>query len=139
MPTIAHSVCTLSTLNATLTAPHCVRAAAAAAGKEIGSVTYTPLCNAHGGVEADMTVTKVDENSWYLPTRPPSPLSQNPSPTLPTSQPPHTSLTPPPPSPHHPHPSAQVSRHWRRDRLSRQALDAACARMRRLHLKWRPS
>ena len=37
-------------------------------GKEIGSVTYTPLCNAHGGVEADLTVTKVDENSWYLVT-----------------------------------------------------------------------
>lgn len=37
-------------------------------GKPVGSVTYTPLCNANGGVEADLTVTKVDVNQWYLVT-----------------------------------------------------------------------
>lgn len=37
-------------------------------GKEVGSVTYTPLCNGNGGVEADLTVTKVAPNKWYLVT-----------------------------------------------------------------------
>jgi sarcosine dehydrogenase len=31
--------------------------------KLTGSVTYTPLCNAHGGVEADLTVTRLDDPS----------------------------------------------------------------------------
>lgn len=37
-------------------------------GKPVGAVTYTPLCNGNGGVEADLTVTKVGENEWYLVT-----------------------------------------------------------------------
>ena len=37
-------------------------------GKPDGSVTYTPLCNAHGGVEADLTVTKLAPNAWYVVT-----------------------------------------------------------------------
>lgn len=37
-------------------------------GKSAGSVTYTPLCNANGGVEADLTVTKLADNQWYLVT-----------------------------------------------------------------------
>eukprot|EP00928_Gymnodinium_smaydae_P078300 TRINITY_DN6213_c0_g3_i3.p1 TRINITY_DN6213_c0_g3~~TRINITY_DN6213_c0_g3_i3.p1 ORF type:complete len:952 (+),score=137.14 TRINITY_DN6213_c0_g3_i3:102-2858(+) len=32
-------------------------------GKVVGSVTYTPLCNARGGVEADLTVTKLKDSS----------------------------------------------------------------------------
>ena len=39
-------------------------------GKRIGSVTYTPLCNSRGGVEADLTVTKLQnskgENYYYF-------------------------------------------------------------------------
>lgn len=42
--------------------------AADLANKPEGSVTYTPLCNANGGVEADLTVTKLGENKWYLVT-----------------------------------------------------------------------
>jgi len=36
-------------------------------GKQPGSVTYTPLCNIRGGVEADLTVTKLleDGESYY--------------------------------------------------------------------------
>lgn len=37
-------------------------------GKQIGSVTYTPLCNSRGGVEADLTVTKLkdsDGSNYY--------------------------------------------------------------------------
>jgi sarcosine dehydrogenase len=39
-------------------------------GKAVGSVTYTPMCNAQGGVEADLTVTRLedrgeDENDSY--------------------------------------------------------------------------
>ena len=37
-------------------------------GRPTGSVTYTPLCNANGGVEADLTVTKLDDNAWYIVT-----------------------------------------------------------------------
>lgn len=37
-------------------------------GKHVGSVTYTPLCNANGGVEADVTVTKLASNEWYMCT-----------------------------------------------------------------------
>ncbi|CAK0845408.1 unnamed protein product, partial [Prorocentrum cordatum] len=40
-------------------------------GKAVGSVTYTPLCNARGGVEADLTVTRLDGvghggSLWYI-------------------------------------------------------------------------
>ncbi|CAE7250711.1 Sardh, partial [Symbiodinium sp. CCMP2456] len=39
-------------------------------GKRIGSVTYTPLCNSRGGVEADLTVTKLQnpkgDNYYYF-------------------------------------------------------------------------
>lgn len=38
-------------------------------GKAVGSVTYTPLCNVRGGVEADLTVTKLQEqgeNYYYF-------------------------------------------------------------------------
>ncbi|CAE8692195.1 unnamed protein product [Polarella glacialis] len=37
-------------------------------GKKFGSVTYTPLCNVRGGVEADLTVTKLEDpegSSYY--------------------------------------------------------------------------
>ena len=38
--------------------------------KRIGSVTYTPLCNSRGGVEADLTVTKLQnpkgDNCYYF-------------------------------------------------------------------------
>eukprot|EP00928_Gymnodinium_smaydae_P078303 TRINITY_DN6213_c0_g4_i2.p1 TRINITY_DN6213_c0_g4~~TRINITY_DN6213_c0_g4_i2.p1 ORF type:complete len:834 (+),score=159.83 TRINITY_DN6213_c0_g4_i2:163-2664(+) len=37
--------------------------------KEVGSVTYTPLCNVRGGVEADLTVTKLNDqggNYYYI-------------------------------------------------------------------------
>ena len=36
------------------------------AGEPAGAVTYTPLCNARGGVEADLTVTKLAPNEWYF-------------------------------------------------------------------------
>jgi sarcosine dehydrogenase len=32
-------------------------------GKAFGSVTYTPLCNVRGGVEADLTVTRLQDSS----------------------------------------------------------------------------
>ena len=32
-------------------------------GKRAGSVTYTPLCNSRGGVEADLTVTKLQDSA----------------------------------------------------------------------------
>ncbi|CAJ1421916.1 unnamed protein product [Effrenium voratum] len=36
-------------------------------GRSVGSVAYTPLCNSRGGVEADLTVTKLNEdgNNYY--------------------------------------------------------------------------
>jgi len=37
-------------------------------GKKVGSVTYTPLCNSRGGVEADLTLTKLQDdanNNFY--------------------------------------------------------------------------
>jgi len=37
-------------------------------GREPGSVTYTPLCNAFGGVEADVTVSCLAANRWYMCT-----------------------------------------------------------------------
>ena len=35
-------------------------------GKKDGSITYTVLCNEKGGVEADLTVARINENSWYF-------------------------------------------------------------------------
>lgn len=35
-------------------------------GKAPGSVTYTPMCNAQGGVEADLTVTKLKDRGYYF-------------------------------------------------------------------------
>ena len=38
-------------------------------GKAEGSVTYTPLCNVKGGVEADLTVTRLPRGEgWYMCT-----------------------------------------------------------------------
>jgi len=34
--------------------------------KSVGTVTYTPLCNEKGGVEADLTVTKMGEERYYF-------------------------------------------------------------------------
>lgn len=34
--------------------------------REIGSVAYTALCNARGGVQADLTVTKLAEDKFYM-------------------------------------------------------------------------
>jgi 4-methylaminobutanoate oxidase (formaldehyde-forming) len=36
--------------------------------KPLGSVIYTQLCNARGGVEADLTVTRLGENLFYIVT-----------------------------------------------------------------------
>lgn len=36
--------------------------------KPIGSVIYTQLCNEHGGIEADLTVTRLGENHFYIVT-----------------------------------------------------------------------
>ncbi|EOD39470.1 sarcosine dehydrogenase [Emiliania huxleyi CCMP1516] len=37
-------------------------------GRAPGAVVYTPLCNARGGVEADVTVTRLADNRWYMCT-----------------------------------------------------------------------
>jgi len=38
-------------------------------GRAAGDVVYTPLCNGRGGVEADLTVTKLDGGrGWYICT-----------------------------------------------------------------------
>ncbi|KAL1499137.1 hypothetical protein AB1Y20_013648 [Prymnesium parvum] len=37
-------------------------------GKAEGAVTYTPLCNSRGGVEADVTATRLGANRWYVVT-----------------------------------------------------------------------
>ena len=34
--------------------------------KPPGSVTYTQLCNAKGGIEADLTITRLDEDRFYV-------------------------------------------------------------------------
>lgn len=39
---------------------------AARTDKPVGVITYTPLCNERGGVEADLTVTKLRENCYYF-------------------------------------------------------------------------
>jgi 4-methylaminobutanoate oxidase (formaldehyde-forming) len=36
--------------------------------RPVGSVVYTQLCNARGGVEADLTVTRLDDNHFYIVT-----------------------------------------------------------------------
>jgi sarcosine dehydrogenase len=34
--------------------------------KPVGAVTYTPMCNEKGGVEADLTVTRLEEDMYYF-------------------------------------------------------------------------
>jgi len=36
--------------------------------KPVGSVVYTQLCNARGGIEADLTITRLTENHFYIVT-----------------------------------------------------------------------
>ena len=36
--------------------------------KAIGTVTYTQLCNERGGVECDLTMTRLGEQHWYVVT-----------------------------------------------------------------------
>ena len=36
--------------------------------KSIGTVTYTQLCNEHGGIECDLTFTRTGPDSWYVVT-----------------------------------------------------------------------
>lgn len=36
--------------------------------KPVGRVVYTQLCNARGGVEADVTVSRLDEDTFYIVT-----------------------------------------------------------------------
>ena len=36
--------------------------------KPVGAVVYTQMLNAHGGIECDLTVTRVGENEFYLVT-----------------------------------------------------------------------
>lgn len=36
--------------------------------KPVGSVIYTQLCNERGGIEADLTVTRIAENRFYIVT-----------------------------------------------------------------------
>ena len=36
--------------------------------KPIGSVVYTQLCNPRGGIEADLTVTRLEQNQFYIVT-----------------------------------------------------------------------
>jgi 4-methylaminobutanoate oxidase (formaldehyde-forming) len=36
--------------------------------KSVGTVTYTQLCNDRGGVECDLTMTRIDEDAWYVVT-----------------------------------------------------------------------
>merc|ERR1719388_336301 len=35
-------------------------------GRAIGSVAYTALCNVHGGTEADLTITKMANDKFYI-------------------------------------------------------------------------
>lgn len=37
-------------------------------GKPVGSVTYTQLCNSHGGIECDLTVTRLGRDRFLLIT-----------------------------------------------------------------------
>ena len=36
--------------------------------KAVGTVTYTQLCNAQGGIECDLTMTRLGEQHWYVVT-----------------------------------------------------------------------
>ncbi|MEO6122147.1 MAG: FAD-dependent oxidoreductase [Ilumatobacteraceae bacterium] len=36
--------------------------------KSVGSVTYTQLCNERGGIECDLTFTRIGPDSWYVVT-----------------------------------------------------------------------
>ncbi len=36
--------------------------------KSIGTITYTQLCNEHGGVECDLTMVRTAPDSWYVVT-----------------------------------------------------------------------
>ena len=36
--------------------------------KAVGTVTYTQLCNSQGGIECDLTVTRLGEQHWYVVT-----------------------------------------------------------------------
>ena len=36
--------------------------------KPVGSVTYTQLCNARGGVEADLTISRIDDACFFIVT-----------------------------------------------------------------------
>ena len=36
--------------------------------KALGSVTYTQLCNPQGGIECDLTMTRLGEQHWYVVT-----------------------------------------------------------------------
>jgi len=44
------------------------RLAAANLDKPAGSVSYTQLCNPRGGIEADLTICRLDENDFYIIT-----------------------------------------------------------------------
>ena len=36
--------------------------------KPVGTVTYTQLCNPLGGIECDLTMTRIGEHQWYIVT-----------------------------------------------------------------------
>jgi 4-methylaminobutanoate oxidase (formaldehyde-forming) len=36
--------------------------------KSVGTVTYTQLCNEHGGIECDLTMARTASDSWYVVT-----------------------------------------------------------------------
>ena len=44
------------------------RIAANDLGKPPGALTYTQLCNARGGIEADLTIARLDEDRFYVVT-----------------------------------------------------------------------
>jgi len=44
------------------------RLAAADIDKPVGSVIYTQLCNERGGIECDLTISRLDENEHYIVT-----------------------------------------------------------------------
>ena len=37
-------------------------------GQAVGTVTYTQLCNSQGGIECDLTMTRLGEQHWYVVT-----------------------------------------------------------------------
>ena len=44
------------------------RLAAADIDKPIGSVVYTQLCNERGGIECDLTISRLDDDHFYIVT-----------------------------------------------------------------------